>query len=126
MAHILIVDDSLTDIYVLKMMLERHGHRTSSADNGPDGVKIAHHEHPDIVLMDIVMPGMSGFQAMRLLNKDPATAKIPVVVVTTKSQEADKVWALRQGARDYIIKPVTETDLLSKIHAVLGSTHGPH
>ncbi|CAK0768894.1 Protein PilH [Gammaproteobacteria bacterium] len=120
MAHILIVDDSPTDVYILKTILERHGYRTSSADNGTAAVALARREHPDVVLMDIVMPGISGFQATRLLNKDPATSSIPVIVVTTKDQEADKVWAFRQGARDYLVKPVFESDLIAKIQAVLG------
>lgn len=120
MAHILIVDDSPTDVYILKTLLERHGHRTSIADNGTEAVTLARQEHPDLVLMDIVMPGISGFQATRLLSKDPATSTIPVIVVTTKDQEADKIWALRQGARDYIVKPVLEAELISKIQTALG------
>jgi len=120
MAHVLIVDDSPTEVYILKTMLERHGHHTSAAGNGTDAVALAHQEHPDVVLMDIVMPGISGFQATRLLSKDPATSSIPVIVVTTKDQEADKVWALRQGARDYIVKPVIENDLIAKIQTALG------
>ncbi len=120
MAHILIVDDSPTEVYVLKTMLERHGHRISTADNGTDAVTLAHQEHPDVILMDVVMPGMSGFQATRLITKDPACASIPIFVITSKSQEADKVWALRQGARDYLIKPVLEADLIAKLRTVLG------
>ena len=120
MAHVLIVDDSPTDVYVLKTMLERHGHRTSAAENGTDAVALARQEQPDVILMDIVMPGISGFQATRLLSKDPATSSIPIIVVTTKNQEADRVWALRQGARDYIVKPVSETDLIAKIQITLG------
>ncbi len=120
MAHVLIVDDSPTEVYVLKAMLERHGHRISVAENGTDAVAFARQELPDIVLMDIVMPGISGFQATRLLSKDPATSSIPVIVVSTKDQEADRVWALRQGARDYIVKPASETDLIAKIQMALG------
>lgn len=119
MAHILIVDDSPTDIYILKNLLERHGHRVSAADNGTAAVELARQEHPDLVLMDIVMPGISGFQATRLLNKDPATATIPVIVITTKDQEADKIWAMRQGARDYIVKPIVEADFITKIKQFL-------
>jgi twitching motility two-component system response regulator PilH len=121
MVHILIVDDSPTEIHILKTMLERHGYRTSAARNGTEAIALARQEHPDVVLMDIVMPGVSGFQATRQLNKDPATSSIPVIVVTTKDQETDKVWALRQGARDYIVKPVIEQDLIAKIQAALAS-----
>ncbi|CAK0758900.1 Protein PilH [Gammaproteobacteria bacterium] len=120
MAHILIVDDSPTEVYALEKMLQKHGYRTSSAGNGADAIAFTRKEHPDVVLMDIVMPGMSGFQATRQLNKDPATTAIPIIVVTTKSQEADKVWALRQGARDYLIKPVNESELVDKIKVALG------
>jgi len=119
MAHILIVDDSPTDVYILKTLLERHGHRTSAVDNGTEAVTLARQERPDVVLMDIVMPGISGFQATRLLSKDPVTSTIPIIVVTTKDQEADKIWALRQGARDYIVKPVLEADLITKIQTAL-------
>ena len=91
------------------------------ADNGADGVALARQEKPDAVLMDIVMPGMNGFQATRQLSKDPETRAIPVIVVTTKDQETDRVWATRQGARDFLTKPVEEAALISKLKEVLGA-----
>ncbi len=121
MAHVLIVDDSPTEVHVLKTMLEKNGFQASSATDGEDGIAKAQSEKPDVILMDIVMPGLNGFQATRQLSKDPGTSAIPVIIVSTKDQETDKMWGLRQGAREYITKPVTEQELLSKIKTVLGA-----
>jgi twitching motility two-component system response regulator PilH len=106
-------------MYKLTGMLERNGHEVLKAENGADGVALARQENPDAVLMDIVMPGLNGFQATRQLTKDPATAGIPVIMITTKDQETDKVWGKRQGARDYLTKPVTEDLLIQTLNAVL-------
>jgi twitching motility two-component system response regulator PilH len=119
MAQILIVDDSPTEMYKLSSMLEKHGHTVLKAENGADGVALARQEKPDVVLMDIVMPGLNGFQATRQLSKDAATSHIPVVIITTKDQETDKVWGRRQGAKDYLTKPVDEDTLLRTLNAVL-------
>ncbi|RMD70799.1 MAG: response regulator [Gammaproteobacteria bacterium] len=120
MATILIVDDSPTDIHVLKTMLERHGYHTITASSGEEGIQVARQSRPDVILMDIVMPGMSGFQAIRQLGQDPETRSIPVIVVSTKDMETDKIWAMRQGAKDYLTKPVSEKQLIDTIHAALG------
>lgn len=120
MARILIVDDSPTDVHVFKTMLERHGHETSSVGDGEGGIAKALGEKPDLILMDVVLPGISGFQATRQITKNPDTASIPVIIVTTKGQETDRVWGLRQGAKDYITKPVSEADLITKINTALG------
>ncbi|MGE8407136.1 MAG: twitching motility response regulator PilH [Pseudomonas sp.] len=119
MARILIVDDSPTEMYKLTGMLEKYGHQVLKAGNGADGVALALQEKPDAVLMDIVMPGMNGFQATRQLSKDPTTVDIPVIIVTTKDQETDKVWGKRQGARDYLTKPVDEDTLIKVLNGVL-------
>lgn len=121
MARILIVDDSPTEIHVLSGILQKNGHEVTTAADGEKGVAAARAGKPDLVLMDVVMPGMNGFQATRQLTKDPETAHIPVIIVTTKDQETDRVWGLRQGAKDYVTKPVAEADLLAKIKAVLGA-----
>ena len=89
------------------------------AENGADGVALARLEKPDLVLMDIVMPGLNGFQATRQLTKDPETSYIPVIVVTTKDQETDKIWGARQGAKDYLTKPVDEETLIATLNKVL-------
>jgi len=120
MARILIVDDSPTEIHVLKTMLEKNGFETISATSGEEGIEIAKKEHPDLILMDIVMPGLNGFQATRQLTRDDATSSIPVIIVTTKDQETDRVWGLRQGAKDYVTKPAQEAELMDKIQTVLG------
>ena len=119
MARILIVDDSPTEMYKLTGMLEKHGHEVLKAENGADGVALARQEKPDVVLMDIVMPGLNGFQATRQLTKDPETGNIPVIVVTTKDQETDMVWAQRQGAKGYLTKPVDEEQLILKVKKIL-------
>lgn len=119
MARILIVDDSPTELHKLTDILEKQGHQVLKADNGADGVALARQEKPDAVLMDIVMPGLNGFQATRQLAKDPETSAIPVIIVTAKDQETDKVWGTRQGAREYITKPLEEGALLRTLAAVL-------
>ncbi len=119
MACILIIDDSPTEVFAFTRMLEVNGYQTLSANNAEDGLKRAKREKPDLILMDVVMPGMNGFQATRRLAKDPETARIPVIMITTKDQETDRIWGLRQGARDYVVKPPTEADFLAKIKAQL-------
>lgn len=115
MARILIVDDSPTETYRFREILEKHGHQVLEATNGADGVAMARAEQPDLVLMDVVMPGLNGFQATRQLTKGEDTAHIPIVIVTTKDQETDRVWGKRQGARDYLTKPVDEAHLMQTI-----------
>jgi twitching motility two-component system response regulator PilH len=122
MARILIVDDSPTEMFKLTGMLEKHGHVVLKAENGADGVALARQEKPDAVLMDIVMPGLNGFQATRQLSKDPETNHIPVIMVTTKDQETDMVWATRQGAKAYITKPVDEQKLILTLKNVLADS----
>ncbi len=119
MARILVVDDSRTEIHVLKGMLEKAGHEVETAYSGEEGVEVARRARPDVILMDVVMPGVNGFQATRQLSRDPSTAQIPVIMVTTKDQDADKIWARRQGAKDYLVKPVREKDLLKAVKAQL-------
>ncbi len=113
MAKVLVVDDSPTEVLQFKDMLESLGHEVITAENGRDGVAMASKEQPDLVLMDIVMPGMNGFQATRQLTRGSSTSHIPVVLVSSKDQESDKVWGKRQGAKGYIIKPVKENELAS-------------
>jgi twitching motility two-component system response regulator PilH len=116
MAKILVVDDSPTETFKLREVLEKNGHEVVEAANGADGVAVARAEMPDLVLMDVVMPGLNGFQATRQLTKGADTAHIPVVIVTTKDQETDRVWGQRQGAKDYLTKPVDEAVLLGTIN----------
>ena len=119
MANILVVDDSPTELFQLKSMLEKHGHSVLTAENGADGVALCRAEHPDLVLMDIVMPGLNGFQATRQLSKGAETSHIPVIIVTTKDQETDRVWGMRQGARDYLTKPIKEETLVETLGSIL-------
>ncbi len=119
MANILIVDDSPTEVHVFKTMLEKNGHTVNVAESGEEGIERAKEIIPDLVLMDIVMPGINGFQATRQLATIEETASIPVIIVTTKDQETDKVWGIRQGAKNYIVKPVKEKDLIDRVNAAL-------
>lgn len=119
MAKVLIVDDSPTEIHVLKTLLEKNGHDVEVANSGEEGVVIAKNILPDVILMDVVMPGMNGFQATRQLSQQAETADTPVIIVTTKDQETDKVWAKRQGAVDYIVKPVHEKALVDALNRAL-------
>lgn len=120
MARILIVDDSPTETHKLTSMLEKNGHSVLAAEAGEAGVEMAKKEKPDLVLMDIVMPGLNGFQATRQLSKAPETAGIPVIIVTTKDQETDRVWGARQGAKAYLTKPIDEKTLLETMASVMG------
>lgn len=119
MAKILIVDDSQTQLYSLKKIVESDGHDVITAENGEDGLNLANSEMPQLILMDIVMPGMSGFQVTRKLNQDSNTKDIPIIFVTTKNQETDKIWGMRQGASAYITKPVDPKALISAIHEAI-------
>jgi twitching motility two-component system response regulator PilH len=119
MAVILIVDDSPTELHLFQNMLEKNGFQTLVADSGEEGIRQAKTSHPDCILMDVVMPGINGFQATRKLTRDPATANIPVIMITTKDQETDKIWGMRQGAVEYLVKPVAEKELVARIKAVM-------
>ena len=118
MARILIIEDSPTDTRVFSQMLERGGHTVSAAASAEDGIAVAEAELPDLILMDVILPGMSGFQATRSLSRSPKTQHIPIIIVSTKGMETDRVWGLRQGAKDYVVKPVQAEELLAKIKAL--------
>ena len=115
---ILIVDDSPTDRQFLSDMLAKSGFNITTAESAEDAMHKVKQSRSDLVLMDVVLPGQNGFQATRALTRDEATKGIPVILCTSKGQETDKVWGMRQGARDYIVKPVNPADLLAKIAAL--------
>ena len=116
--NILVVDDSPTDRKYLADLLGKSGYLVATADSAEQALAMVKQQRPDLVLMDVVMPGQNGYQATRTLSKDGSTKDIPVIIVTTKGQETDRVWGMRQGARDYIVKPVSQADLLAKIAAL--------
>ncbi len=120
MARILLIEDSPTDTAVLTQLLERNGHQVLASVNAEDGIEVCKRELPDLVLMDVVLPGMNGFQATRALARDEVTKSIPVLIVSTKGMETDKAWGMRQGAKDYVVKPPVESDLIGRINALLG------
>lgn len=115
---ILIVDDSATDRQFLIETLSARGYECVTAQSGEEGIAKSRTEQPDLILMDIIMPGIDGFKATRTITHDEATKHIPVIVCTSKKLETDKVWGMRQGAKDYIVKPVDAKELLAKIAAL--------
>lgn len=119
MATILIVDDSPTQIANMTKMLEKNGHSVITAENGEEGVEVAIKEIPDLVLMDVVMPKLNGFKATRKITRNESTQHIPIILVTTKDMQTDKVWGERQGAKGYIVKPPNEKDLMTMINDLL-------
>lgn len=119
MTNILIVDDSQTESLRFTQMLENNGYKVFVASNGEDGVAAAAKNKPDLVLMDVVMPGLNGFQATRQITRSNETSHIPVIIITTKDQETDRVWAKRQGATAFLTKPISEKVLLDAIHSAL-------
>ena len=119
MATILIVDDAPTEAEVARVMLERAGYIVLWADTADKGIKMAEEKRPELILMDVVMPGMSGFQATRKLMRNPETREIPVIMLTTKDQESDRAWGLRNGAREYFVKPPEKEALLAQIRSLI-------
>lgn len=115
---ILIVDDSPTERYFLTDVLTKNGFSVSTAESGEDALLKIKADKPELILMDIVMPGQNGFQVTRAITRDPATQDVPVIICTSKGQETDRIWGLRQGARDYIVKPIDPKELLAKIAAL--------
>jgi twitching motility two-component system response regulator PilH len=120
MAHILIVDDSPTDAYLVKNILESQGYQTSEATSGEEGIQKAKEIRPNLIIMDVVMPGLNGFQATRKITKAPETSSIPVVIVSSKNMESDRAWGLMQGAKEFLVKPVKQDELLTTIKKLLG------
>jgi twitching motility two-component system response regulator PilH len=114
---ILLVDDSKTELHVLSELLTKKGYQVRTAENGEEAMRRLQEEKPDLILMDVVMPGQNGFQLTRAITRDPAFASVPVIICTSKNQETDRVWGMRQGARDYVVKPVNPDELLNKIKA---------
>ena len=121
MARILIVDDSPSQLMGIRRIVEKLGHEALTAEDGAAGVEAAKRELPDLILMDVVMPNLNGFQATRSITREPTTKHIPIVLVTTKDQDTDRVWGMRQGARAYITKPFSESELADMIQQMLGN-----
>ena len=120
MARILLIEDSPTDTAVLTQLLERNGHQVLASTSAEDGIEVCKRERPDLVLMDVVLPGMNGFQATRALGRDADTKAIPVLIVSTKGMETDQAWGMCQGAKGYLVKPPKEETLVGEINRLLG------
>ncbi|UXH77708.1 response regulator [Roseateles amylovorans] len=115
---ILLVDDSKTELHHLSDLLSKRGYAVRTAENGEEAMKRLEEEKPDLILMDVVMPGQNGFQLTRAITRDERYADVPVIICTSKNQETDRVWGMRQGARDYVVKPVKADELIAKIKAL--------
>ena len=120
MARILIVDDSPSQLMGIRRIVEKLGHEALTAEDGAAGVEAAKRELPDMILMDVVMPNLNGFQATRSITREATTKHIPIVLVTTKDQDTDRVWGMRQGAKAYNTKPFSESQLADIIQQMLG------
>ena len=116
--NILVVDDSKTELHHLCDILGRRGFSVRTAENGDEAMRRLAEERPDLILMDVVMPGTNGFQLTRTITRDPRYAGVPVIMCTSKNQETDRVWGIRQGAKDYVVKPVQADELMAKIKAL--------
>ncbi|GLS97776.1 response regulator [Piscinibacter gummiphilus] len=114
---ILLVDDSKTELHFLSDLLTKRGFSVRTAEDGEDAMRRLAEEKPDLILMDVVMPGQNGFQLTRAITRDARFTDVPVIMCTSKNQETDRVWGMRQGARDYIVKPVDADELMAKIKA---------
>jgi twitching motility two-component system response regulator PilH len=114
---ILLVDDSKTELHHLSDLLGKRGYTVRTAENGDEALRRLGEEKPDLILMDVVMPGQNGFQLTRAITRDPRFSDVPVIICTSKNQETDRVWGMRQGARDYVVKPVDADELIAKIKA---------
>lgn len=125
MARILIVDDSPSQLLGIQRIVEKLGHESLTAEDGAAGVEVAKRELPDMVLMDVVMPNLNGFQATRTLSREVTTKHIPVILVTTKDQDTDRMWGLRQGAKAYLTKPFSEDELAEVIERIFSTTEMP-
>jgi twitching motility two-component system response regulator PilH len=115
---VLVVDDSRTELLFLTGLLQKNGFAVKTAENADDAMRRLEEEQPDLILMDVVMPGQNGFQLTRAIARNPQYASVPIILCTSKNQETDRVWGMRQGARDYIVKPVAEAELMAKISAL--------
>ncbi|MBE2262844.1 MAG: response regulator [Burkholderiaceae bacterium] len=115
---VLVVDDSKTELMFMTDLLQKNGFTVRTAENAEDAFRRLEEEKPDLILMDVVMPGQNGFQLTRAITRDPKFADVPVIMCTSKNQETDRVWGMRQGAKDYITKPVEVDELLAKIKAL--------
>jgi len=116
--RVLVIDDSPTERFFLTDLLRKNGYEVLAAETGESGIAVAREQKPDLILMDVVMPGLNGFQATRQLTRDEATKSIPVIMCTSKTQETDRVWGMRQGAIDYLVKPIVAETLLAKIQSL--------
>jgi twitching motility two-component system response regulator PilH len=117
-SKVLVVDDSKTELHYLANLLTQHGYLVRTAENAEETLRLLADDRPDLILLDVVMPGQNGFQLTRTITRDPRYAGVPVILCTSKNQETDRVWGMRQGALDYFTKPIDPSELLARIQAL--------
>ena len=115
---ILVVEDSPSELELISHFLNESGYKVIKATDGTEALEKLESEKPDAIITDVVMPGMSGFELCRSLKKNPDTQKVPIVICSSKNQEIDRLWAMRQGADYYVTKPYTREELLRAIKSV--------
>ena len=120
--NILVVDDSPTERHFLSELLTSHGYQVSTAENGEAAIACIKTDLPHLIIMDVVMPGQNGFQTTREISRDPSTQHVPIIICSSKNQETDRIWGIRQGAREFMVKPVDPIQLLRRIATLLGTT----
>jgi twitching motility two-component system response regulator PilH len=120
--NILVVDDSPTERHFLSELLTSHGYQVSTAENGDAAIACIKNDLPHLIIMDVVMPGQNGFQTTREISRDPSTQHVPIIICSSKNQETDRIWGIRQGAREFMVKPVDPIQLLRRIATLLGTT----
>jgi len=115
---ILVVDDSRTELHHLAELLRRQGFEVATADSGEQALVSLAENRPDLLLLDVVLPGKNGFQLTRTITRDPQYAGLPIILCSSKNQETDRLWGMRQGAKEYVTKPVQPEELLAKIRSI--------
>jgi len=116
---ILVVEDSLTEMELITHYLNESGYKVIKATNAKDAMDLAIKQQPDVIVTDVVMPGMSGFELCRSFRKNPVTEKVPIIICSSKNQEIDRLWGMKQGADAYITKPYTREQLIRAIKSVV-------
>lgn len=121
MKTILVVDDNAAELQLLEVYLQRGGYAVESAAGGTEALLLASQHQPDAIVIDLVMPDMSGLELCRKLKRSPQTASIPIVACTSKDRNVDKNWARKQGVDLYLVKPCTESELVEAVGAAIAS-----
>jgi len=120
MGTILVVEDTRSEMELMSHYLRESGYIVINADSAREALNKAIEQKPDVIVTDVVMPGMSGFELCRSLKKNPVTAEVPIIICTSKDQEIDRLWGMKQGADAYVTKPFTREQLVRAVKAIAG------